>query len=41
MVHEPWNLVDGYTHGYSQRIVDHDTERAESLQRLDEIKAKD
>ncbi len=41
LVHEPWNLVDGYTHGYSQRIVDHDKERAESLQRLDEIKAKD
>ena len=41
MVHEPWNLVDGYTHEYPQRIVDHDTERAESLQRLDEIKAKD
>ena len=41
LVHEPWNLVDGYTHGYPQRIVDHDTERAESLLRLDEIKATD
>lgn len=41
LVHEPWNLIDGYNNGYVARIVDHDRERAESLQRLEEIKAKD
>ncbi len=40
-VHEPWKLIDGYTNGYPDRVVDHDTERAESLARLEEIKAKD
>lgn len=40
-VHEPWKLIDGYTNGYQERVVDHDTERAESLARLEEIKAKD
>ncbi|MFM1844941.1 MAG: hypothetical protein RI917_259 [Actinomycetota bacterium] len=40
-VHEPWKLIDGYTNGYPERVVDHDTERAESLARLEEIKAKD
>lgn len=39
-VHEPWKLIDGYTQGYPERIVDHDAERAESLLRLEEIKAK-
>ena len=32
-VHEPWKAADGYAHGYPQRIVDHATERAESLAR--------
>jgi deoxyribodipyrimidine photo-lyase len=40
-VHEPWKLIDGYTDGYPERVVDHDGERAESLARLEEIKAKD
>ncbi len=40
-VHEPWKLIDGYNNGYPERVVDHDTERAESLARLEEIKAKD
>ncbi len=40
LVHEPWNLIDGYVNGYPERIVDHDQERAESLQRLEEIKTK-
>lgn len=40
-VHEPWKLIDGYINGYPERVVDHDTERAESLARLEEIKAKD
>lgn len=39
-VHEPWKLIDGYAKGYSERIVDHDLERAESLARLEEIKTK-
>jgi deoxyribodipyrimidine photo-lyase len=39
-VHEPWKLIDGYSQGYAERIVDHDTERAESLARLEEIKTK-
>ena len=38
-IHEPWLHPDGYTHGYSQPIVDHATERLESLARLHEIKA--
>ena len=37
-IHEPWNFLDGYSHNYSTRIVDHATERLESLARLDEIK---
>jgi deoxyribodipyrimidine photo-lyase len=40
-VHQPWNLIDGYNHAYPERIIDHDQERAESLLRLEEIKAKD
>jgi deoxyribodipyrimidine photo-lyase len=38
-VHEPWNISDGYVNGYVKPIVDHATERLESLARLDEIKA--
>lgn len=37
-IHEPWLHEDGYKHAYSQRIVDHATERLESLERLAEIK---
>lgn len=36
-IHEPWNFLDGYLHGYSNRIVDHAKERLESLSRLQEI----
>ena len=38
LIHEPWNLLDGYSHGYPERIVDHATERLESLKRLNEMK---
>ena len=37
--HEPWLFLDGYSHGYPERIVDHALERVESLERLKEIKA--
>jgi deoxyribodipyrimidine photo-lyase len=37
-VHEPWLLADGHTGGYAMPIVDHSTERNESLARLEEIK---
>ena len=32
-VHEPWRAEDGYRGGYPERIVDHATERRESLER--------
>ena len=38
-IHEPWLYLDGYSKGYSERIVDHAVERIESLERLKEIKA--
>ena len=38
-IHEPWLHADGYSKGYPERIVDHATERLESLARLKEIKA--
>ena len=38
-IHEPWLHADGYSKAYPQRIVDHATERLESLARLQEIKA--
>ena len=38
-IHEPWEFLDGYSHGYPERIVDHAAERIESLERLKEIKA--
>jgi deoxyribodipyrimidine photo-lyase len=38
-IHEPWLYLDGYSQGYTERIVDHATERLESLARLQEIKA--
>ncbi|MFM6939895.1 MAG: cryptochrome/photolyase family protein [Rhodoluna sp.] len=37
-IHEPWNRLDGLVHGYPAPIVDHATERDESLARLAEIK---
>jgi deoxyribodipyrimidine photo-lyase len=37
-IHEPWLYLDGYSKGYSERIVDHAVERIESLARLQEIK---
>jgi len=37
-IHEPWMHTQGYIHGYVERIVDHATERIESLARLQEIK---
>jgi deoxyribodipyrimidine photo-lyase len=39
-VHEPWLLIDGLTQGYPAPIIDHATERNESLARLEEIKIK-
>jgi deoxyribodipyrimidine photo-lyase len=39
-IHEPWLFLDGYSHGYPERIVDHALERVESLERLKEIKAE-
>jgi deoxyribodipyrimidine photo-lyase len=38
-IHEPWEVLDGYQNNYPQPIVNHATERLESLARLDEIKA--
>lgn len=39
-IHEPWLYLDGYRHGYPERIVDHAVERVESLERLKEIKVE-
>ena len=39
-VHEPWLLVDGLVNGYPEPMLDHSTERDESLRRLEEIKEK-
>ena len=36
--HEPWEVFDGYSGGYPEQIVDHTTERNESLARLEELK---
>ena len=36
--HEPWEVFDGYSGGYPEQIVDHPTERNESLARLEELK---
>ena len=38
-IHTPWEVLDGYLHGYPAPIVDHALERLESLARLEEIKA--
>jgi deoxyribodipyrimidine photo-lyase len=37
-VHQPWDAVDGYDHGYPQRIVDHAEEREEALRRYRAIR---
>jgi len=37
-IHEPWDAIDGYQHGYPQRIVDHATERQETLARFQALK---
>lgn len=37
-VHEPWNRIDGFAHGYVAPIVEHGAERDEALARLEEIK---
>ena len=39
-VHEPWILVDGLINGYPEPMLDHGTERDESLARLKEIKVE-
>jgi deoxyribodipyrimidine photo-lyase len=39
-IHEPWNVLDGYLHDYPVQIVNHASERLESLARLDEIKVR-
>lgn len=39
-VHEPWLLIDGLAQGYPAPILDHATERNESLARLEEIKVR-
>lgn len=36
--HEPWDTLDGYEHGYPDRIVDHAAERDEALTRYEEVK---
>ena len=38
-IHEPWSVIDGFSNGYPEPIVDHAQERLESLERLEEIKA--
>ncbi len=37
-IHAPWEVLDGFSHGYPAPIVDHAQERLESLARLEEIK---
>ena len=37
-IHEPWLAIDGYSHGYSERIVDHAQEREETLRRFQKLK---
>ena len=39
-IHEPWESADGYTQGYAKKLVEHATERIESLARLEEIKVR-
>ena len=37
-IHEPWEAIDGYSEGYSERIVDHSAEREETLRRFKALK---
>jgi deoxyribodipyrimidine photo-lyase len=37
--HQPWELPNGYTEGYPERIVDHATERTEALERFAELRS--
>ena len=37
--HEPWEVADGYEHGYPRRIVDHAEERLEALARVEATKS--
>ncbi len=37
-VHEPWLVENGYGHGYPRRVVDHDEERREALNRYQSIR---
>lgn len=37
-VHEPWDVIDGYAHGYPERIVDHGAERDAALADFQAIK---
>ncbi len=39
-VHQPWRLLDGYTAGYPERVVDHHTERDEALRRYAEARGQ-
>lgn len=39
-VHEPWDALDGYAHGYPARIVDHAAERQVALATLDRLKTQ-
>jgi len=36
-VHQPWTVLGGLDHGYSEPIVDHAAERIEALERLAEL----
>ncbi len=40
VAHEPWQILDGYLQGYPERVVDHASERQESLDRYAEIKGR-
>lgn len=40
-VHQPWAAAAGYSQGYSQRIVDHATERLEALARYQHARQGD
>ena len=38
--HSPWEVLDGYAHGYPERVVDHAAEREEALARYAEIRGR-
>lgn len=37
--HSPWDVADGYSQGYPERIVDHKVEREEALARYSAVRA--